>query len=192
MKEELRIDISLITKNPGTNTSLFEDSNDNLWIGTTTGLFVYRIKASTLESIPEVSGHVAGITQTADGQIWAVVKNKGIYQIGQNKHIEHYSFNKDFICVDATSDGNLWIGTAEGEVLMFDHRLKEKLTDYSFNCGMKGDIINNITVDIYNHVWITTNQMIKEFNPRNGAYRSYSTRDKNFLLTRLLSQCRLL
>ena len=187
MKEELRIDISLITKNPGTNTSLFEDSNDNLWIGTTTGLFVYRIKASTLESIPEVSGHVAGITQTADGQIWAVVKNKGIYQIGQNKHIEHYSFNKDFICVDATSDGNLWIGTAEGEVLMFDHRLKEKLTDYSFNCGMKGDIINNITVDIYNHVWITTNQMIKEFNPRNGAYRSYSTRDKNFLLTRLLS-----
>ena len=29
--------------------------------------------------------------------------------------------------------------------------------------------------------------MIKEFNPRNGAYRSYSTRDKNFLLTRLLS-----
>ena len=161
---------------------------DNLWIGTTTGLFVYRIMSATLESIPEVSGPVAGITQTADSRIWTAIRNKGIYRIELDKHIESYPFDKDFVCIDATSDGDLWMGTTEGEVLLFDPRQKETLKDYSFSCGMKGDIINNITVDVYNHVWITTNQMIKEFNPRNGAYRSYSTRDKNFLLTRLLSK----
>ena len=144
--------------------------------------------SATLESIPELSGPVAGITQTADSRIWTVIRNKGIYRIEQDKGIESYPFDKDFVCIDATSDGNLWMGTTEGEVLLFDPRQKEKLKDYSFSCGMKGDIINNITVDVYNHVWITTNQMIKEFNPRNGAYRSYSTRDKNFLLTRLLSK----
>ena len=188
MKEDVRIELGNVTNNPGLITSLFEDPQNNLWIGTTTGLFVYRIMSATLESIPEVSGPVAGITQTADSRIWTVIRNKGIYRIEQDKGIESYPFDKDFVCIDATSDGNLWMGTTEGEVLLFDPRQKEKLKDYSFSCGMKGDIINNITVDVYNHVWITTNQMIKEFNPRNGAYRSYSTRDKNFLLTRLLSK----
>ena len=188
MKEDVRIELGNVTNNPGLITSLFEDPQNNLWIGTTTGLFVYRIMSATLESIPEVSGPVAGITQTADSRIWTVIRNKGIYRIEQDKGIESYPFDKDFVCIDATSDGNLWMGTTEGEVLLFDPRQKEQLKDYSFSCGMKGDIINNITVDVYNHVWITTNQMIKEFNPRNGAYRSYSTRDKNFLLTRLLSK----
>ena len=188
MKEDVRIELGNVTNNPGLITSLFEDPQNNLWIGTTTGLFVYRIMSATLESIPEVSGPVAGITQTADSRIWTVIRNKGIYRIEQDKGIESYPFDKDFVCIDATSDGNLWMGTTEGEVLLFDPRQKEKLKDYSFSCGMKGDIINNITVDVYNHVWITTNQMIKEFNPSNGAYRSYSTRDKNFLLTRLLSK----
>lgn len=44
----------------------------------------------TLESIPEVSGPVAGITQTADSRIWTVIRNKGIYRIEQDKGIESY------------------------------------------------------------------------------------------------------
>ena len=92
--------------------------------------------SATLESIPELSGPVAGITQTADSRIWTVIRNKGIYRIEQDKGIESYPFDKDFVCIDATSDGNLWMGTTEGEVLLFDPRQMEKLKDYSFSCGM--------------------------------------------------------
>ena len=57
--------------------------------------------SATLESIPEVSGPVAGITQTADSRIWTVIRNKGIYRIEQDKGIESYPFDKDFVCIDA-------------------------------------------------------------------------------------------
>jgi len=187
MKEEVRINMGDVTADPGLSTALFEDDNNNLWIGTASGLFVYDTKSSSLHVALEKGGYIAGITQTADGNVWAAIKNKGLCRIDPDGNTNVYPFNKDFAGIDATSDGKLWTGTAEGEVLMFDPG-QEEWEDYSFISGMKGDIINNITIDTYNHVWITTGRMIKEFNPRNNAYRIYNTRDRNFLLTRLLSQ----
>lgn len=186
MENICKIELSVITRTPGIITSLFEDANNNLWIGTTTGLYFYTTQTATLEAIQQKTGTISGIAQTADGRIWVAVKNTGICSIDSRKQLKLYPFNKDFVCIDVNSEGNLWLGTAKGEVMMFETGHK-KLIDHSLICGMKGDIVNHITVDIYNHVWITTNQMIKEYNPRNGAYKTYSTRNRNFLLSRLIS-----
>lgn len=56
------------------------------------------------------------------------------------------------------------------------------------SCGMKGDFINQIVVDAYNHIWIVTNQMLKEYNPNNGAYRSYATNDPQLSLSRFMEK----
>ena len=87
--------------------------------------------------------------------------------------------------MDVASDGKLWLGTGLGEVLLFDSQTK-MLSDHSERCGMKGDLINRIVVDIYNHIWIVTNQMLKEYNPTNGAYRSYATNNPQLLLNRFM------
>ena len=55
-------------------------------------------------------------------------------------------------------------------------------------CGMKGDFINQIVVDVYNHIWIVTNQILKEYNPNNGAYRSYATNDPQLSLNRFMEK----
>lgn len=62
------------------------------------------------------------------------------------------------------------------------------LSDHSMSCGMKGDFINQIVVDTYNHIWIVTNQMLKEYNPNNGAYRSYATNDLQLSLSRFMEK----
>lgn len=186
MKEELCIQIGEVTGNPGETSSFFEDSAKNLWVGTTTGLYVYHIPTGTLEVISDELGNVSGITQTSDGRIWAAVRGKGIYRVGQDKYTELFPLEKDFTCMDATTDGKLWLGTSEGEILMYDAGRKET-AEHSIACGMKGNIINNVIVDNYNHVWIVTNQAVREYNPKNGAYRSYRTGTSDFLLNRLLS-----
>lgn len=185
IKAGLQLRIKDVTSQPGYATTLFEDNNSILWIGTTIGLFAYNISKGTLETISDSLGHVSGITQTMDGRVWAVVKNKGICEIDARQEAQMHHYDKDFLYVDATSDGTLWLGTGEGEVLVFDPDKKE-LIDESLACSMNGDIINNITVDIYNHIWITTNHIIKEYNPRNRAYRIYNTHNHNFLMDRLL------
>lgn len=183
-REVQRIDLSGEIDS-GYITFLYEDDRNNLWIGTTTHLLVYRMETGKIEAVPGPAGRITGITQARDGRIWVALRNKGICSIAPDRQAETYPFDKDFRNIDVTSDGKLWLGTAEGELLCFDPALDE-LTDHSQACGMKGDIINSIVVDSYNHVWVATNQMIKEYNPRNGAYRSYNTRNNNFLIDRLL------
>lgn len=188
IQAKLQITLDNLSKNPGRINTAFEDANKNLWIGSTTGLYIYKISKSTLEVVTTVKGNVAGITQTTDGKIWVTLKEKGICCIKPDKQVENYLFNKDFVCIASTSDGKIWLGTSEGEVLLFDPNHSKELQDYSRTCGMNGDIINNIIVDNYNHVWITTNHTLKEFNPRNGAYRSYTTHEPKFQIQRFFSQ----
>jgi len=107
------------------------------------------------------------------------MKNDGQYEL--------FPFAKDFMCMDVSSDGKLWLGTGLGEVLQFDTQLKT-LSDHSMICGMKGDFINQIVVDVYNHIWIVTNQILKEYNPNNGAYRSYATNDPQLSLNRFMEK----
>lgn len=51
---------------------------------------------------------------------------------------------------------------------------------------MNGNEVNQVVVDAFNHIWIDTNQMLIEFNPHNGSFRTYLTTDKSILLRRFL------
>lgn len=185
IQQEICINLHDAVEHSGHVLSLLEDKNQNLWIGTNKGLFVYQPNTNKLEVIDKELGSVTGIVQANDGKIWFAISNKGIGFIKNNKEYEIFPFVKDFICMDVSSDGKLWLGTGLGEVLLFDTQ-KQGLSDHSITCGMKGDFINQIIVDIYNHIWIVTNQMLKEYNPTNGAYRSYATNNPQLLLNRFM------
>jgi ligand-binding sensor domain-containing protein/AraC-like DNA-binding protein len=186
MRKEESIELAEVTDNPGTLETIFEDNIGDLWMGTTTGLFVYRPKLKTLEAINEITGNVSGITETNDGALWVCVSNKGVYRLEKESH-ELYPYKKDFSCIDATSDGKLWLGTFSGGVWLLDPKSEEKYTDYSLTCGMKGDVLKKIVVDDFNHVWFLTFQQVKEFNPRNNVFRTYTVPDNSLLLKQFLS-----
>ena len=176
-----------MVRQPGHVVSMLEDKKQDLWIGTNRGLFVYRTGTGNLEMIDSELGSVNGIVQANDGKIWFAVADKGLGFMKNDGQYELFPSAKDFMCMDVSSDGKLWLGTGLGEVLQFDTQLKT-LSDHSMSCGMKGDFINQIVVDTYNHIWIVTNQMLKEYNPNNGAYRSYATNDLQLSLSRFMEK----
>lgn len=180
------IDLRNITDKPGKLRTIYEDSFGNLWIGSTTGLYIYKASKQALEIVKEITGAVSGITETIDGSIWVCVNKKGVYKVTKDNKHDFYPNENDLFCIDATSDGKLWIGTYSGGVLLLDPTEKGIYKDYTQTCGMNGDIVETIIVDDLNHVWILTNQNVKEFNPRNNAYRNYSANGKSFLLNRFL------
>lgn len=180
-----RFDLKTVSRDPGFVSSLLE-AGKSLFIGTTHGLFVYQTQTEELRKLTDGLGNVTGITQTGDGKIYIVVQQKGLYTVDGNKVKLVMACRKKFSTLVTTSDGQLWMGTEEGEVLSYSVA-KRKLTDYSRICGMNGDIINNLVVDNYNHVWIGTNQEVKEFNPRNGAFLNYHTGRENFHPSRFFS-----
>ena len=187
VSQEIRINLNEVVRQPGHVVSMLEDKKQDLWIGTNRGLFVYRTGTGNLEMIDSELGSVNGIVQANDGKIWFAVADKGLGFMKNDGQYELFPSAKDFMCMDVSSDGKLWLGTGLGEVLQFDTQLKT-LSDHSMSCGMKGDFINQIVVDTYNHIWIVTNQMLKEYNPNNGAYRSYATNDLQLSLSRFMEK----
>ena len=65
--------------------TLFYDSQHQLWIGSTDGLFVLRAGASTPEPYPALAGsRIWQLAEQASGTIW-VATSKGLYQLPQNQ-----------------------------------------------------------------------------------------------------------
>lgn len=186
MKMEESIDLSAITDTPGTLETIFEDTAGNLWMGTTTGLFVYRPNSEVPQQVAGISGNAASITQTADGTVWVCVSRKGVYKIDGTEVTGFFATDRNLSCIDATSDGKLWVGTFSSEILFLDPARGNGYTDYTHICDMRGDVLEMLLVDSFNHVWILTNQQVKEFNPRNNVFRNYAAPRKSFLLDRYL------
>lgn len=180
MNHDATIDLSTVTSfRSGINT-IFEDRDEHLWIGTGSGLYRYNIRTARLETANENLGFITGITQTSDGTIWTCVKNKGILKIDKDKSDTLlYNIEKDFSCLNSTSDGLIWLGTTSGGIFLFNPA--KGLIDYSSICDMNGDIIESILVDDFNHLWILSNQCVKEFNPRNNVYYSYFAKNSQIL-----------
>lgn len=186
MKLEKEIDMTAKTKRTGNLECVFEDHDGNLWISTMNGLYLWRNGWATVKPISENIGDISDFTQTSDGLIWFTIRNNGIGRLLENGKYHIYKHPMDFTTLDATSDGKLWVGTGEGRVLAFDTSSPDRYEDFTERCGMNGDMVDHIKVDVLNHVWIVTNQRIREFNPRNGAFRLLSTTDENVPLNRFL------
>lgn len=180
------IDLTPQTQRTGNVESIYEDGKGNLWISTMRGLYVWKAATRRVKALSERIGDISDFVQTADGMVWATIRNRGIARIDGHDRIKVYEHNIDFTTVDATSDGHLWLGTGEGRVLEFAPNKADSLNDWTVRCGMNGDMVDHIAVDHLDHVWITTNQRVREFNPRNGAFRMLRTADEHVPLDRFL------
>lgn len=170
---------------PGYVIHLFEDKEQNLWIATNIGLFLYKISRQKLEIVSGDCGNVTNMMQTADGTIWGIQKGKGIVRINPNRKVEMYVERNDILSLAVTTDGILWLATDKGEILSFNPQ-DGTYKNYSIACGMNGNKINDIVADHFDHIWIVSNREIKEFNPQNGAYRNFDAASENIKFTQFL------
>lgn len=166
-------------------TKLLEDSRGRLWIGSKSGVFTYDVKQRRVVNSYNDIGHVTGIEEDWNGDVYVSTMDKGLYVLRGNQKTENYSIGLQISCMSVALDGVVWLGTIEGGVYSYDME-NGLLKDYNKACGLNGDQINQIKVDEYNHVWIGTNQRLIEFNPKNNAIQIYSTLDETILLKRFL------
>lgn len=156
-----------------------------LWLGTSTGLYSYDLENKNINALCDTIGFVTAMTEASSGDLWICTSDKGLYKLQTDGTLESYPVDHSLSSVTMTTDGMLWLGTDEGGLYSFDPRTIQ-LKDYSEACGLNGDMVNQVMADIFNHIWIDTNQKIIELNPRNGSFRTYLTTDNSMLLWRLI------
>ncbi|GAB6007438.1 two-component regulator propeller domain-containing protein [Dysgonomonas reticulitermitis] len=189
-----QINLNDINSSAGNIRLFFEDSKNNIWITTTSTVFVKPYNSENIKLFStELNSAITAVTEDINGAIWMSSESKGIYKIEfpengdlSEPKIKNYSKKgKELISDNITSgyagtDGKIWFGTYEGNIIVYDGA-QETFKDYTMSCKMRGEAIQHIVVDEFNNVWITTNKKITKYNPKNGASRNYSTTDGLFV-----------
>jgi len=127
--------------------ALFEDREENLWVGTwLDGLFRYDKKNQTVT------------------QFMPDAKNPN--SISANK----------ITCITEDSHGFIWIGTHSGGINKFD-KAGGKFFHYSTKDGLPNDVVFGILEDANGFLWISTLNGLAKFNPRKETFRNYDVTD---------------
>jgi signal transduction histidine kinase/DNA-binding response OmpR family regulator/ligand-binding sensor domain-containing protein len=185
------IDLETINSDAGNPRKIFLDRRKNIWITTTTSLFVKLFDRDDIIHVSSSMSEITDITEDGRGDIWISSRNSGIYKVNKRLVAENYSTkdcalpsdNIGAICADIT--GRVWIGTGEGAVIVHDI-LTGEFKDISSTFHATGGSIFNIVTDNHGHIWISTNKRIIEFNPENTAVKEYSGTDDDVLVNSFL------
>ena len=171
-------------------TSLVEDDNGNLWIGTLGGgLNKLNIESNKFtrytpleNSINSISSpYVMALYCDKKNNLWIGTYNGGLVklEIGTEKFtVYKFSENKNSISDDRVfsiredNDGNLWLAAFGGGISKFNLG-KKVFTNYSNNVRDDKSIRNNfvrcLLIDRSNNLWAGTNESLEKvnLNPQN-------------------------
>lgn len=182
---ELTVNLTDLTDDAPFINSIFEDRDGHLFISASSALYVYDINRRKLHRMSADFGSVKAMSQTADGTVWAIVNGNQLVAVRHDTRRFHVrSFSQTLSCL-ATDRERIWLGTDKGEVLLYDYR-RSGCENYTKVCGMTGDKVNALVADCYGHLWIMTGHYVREFNPRNGAYRTFHATSENTDVNRFL------
>lgn len=117
-------------------SSLYEDSERHLWVGTDKGVFIYNplagsfsfLKTKTSRGV-SMNDWVAQIENDTDGNIWIIVPNQGVFKYNvKKKELKQYSVaiagHPDHgtpQCMVVDKSGRLWVGTDGNGIFAYNH-----------------------------------------------------------------------
>lgn len=180
---------------------LFEDSHNNLWVGTngggmnlydrvTDGFIHYSHNPDDSTSLP--SGNVKSFYEDNDGVLW-VGTDGGLSKLNRETG-EFFTYRHDpgnsnslsnnsirFILEDQET-GLLWLGTRLGGVTVFN-RETEQFTHYEFDPNDPNSISNNavthISQDRTGNLWLSTRNGFNRFDRETKTFIRYSHNQDN-------------
>ena len=127
---------------------LFEDTQQNIWIATTKGLFLLSADQQQLQSfnLPKGSNSVNN--------------------------------NANYInCIQEDDQGNIWVGLYYGGLSKYDSKKKEFVKTYTTKHGLPNNNVVGILEDDAHFLWISTSNGLAKFNPQSGVFLTYTTSD---------------
>ncbi|GAB4415205.1 MAG: hypothetical protein Kow002_00110 [Anaerolineales bacterium] len=178
----------------GSVMAIYEDAENNLWVGTTNGLNKYDPETGTFThflSNPRQenrlsSNSISCVFQDSDGNLWVGTSDNGLNRIDpESGRITHYLYNpqktgslshSSVTSVFEDSRGILWVATAGGGLNRY-HPARDNFTYYTVKHGLPNNVVYGLVEDSASNLWISTNYGLSRFNPVSGPFRNYTVED---------------
>ncbi len=145
-------------------STLFEDRDFRIWIGTTSGKIFVMDQTRSINEFDIDEGNpkvpISNICQDPGGNLWIATYGEGVYVYTGSRL---YNFDEadglsgddiyDMVC---TPIGEVWLGTDNGiSICSFDDDLKSIRT-LGLNDGLPDQIVTTLLADSKGNVWIGT------------------------------------
>lgn len=163
--------------------SIYEDNSGHLWVGTTSGLFVFDSKTKKLLHYFNrlKDNDVRCVTLDSYGNIWLGSFGSGLYVYDHSMKLkEHFDTSSGFPSntinyIFRGSENNIWIASGNG-LVKFQLRSSEVNSFYTvFNKSnhLSNTHIRAITEDLSGNIWFSTNRSISCIRKSDNSVLNY-------------------
>jgi signal transduction histidine kinase/ligand-binding sensor domain-containing protein len=164
---------------PGnTVTSIFEDPEHSLWIGTEDGLL--RLSRSTVTTLNEDDGfsdsYISNVYEDQSQTIWVTTQTGQVYRLVGGKAVR-FPLPREIgdpriLTIFRDSRGTLWLGTSNRGFFGLSNG---HIVQYSRKDGLRSDAINNFFEDRAGRLWIATSSGLTLWDGK--TFRNYYLQD---------------
>lgn len=165
-------------------THITDNGDGLLYLGTSDGLKKYSISTKTLSHLSSTTDRVSNIEIDSYNNIYFVIEGGGIRKYSQKEGLSVFKDKayEKFTGISVAPDGILWAATKEGAVYYLNPESETFIKDDQMS-NANGDAIFDLKTDRSGHVWILSNQYVREFNPQTHAFRTLRNTDPQINVT---------
>ncbi|WP_337966149.1 two-component regulator propeller domain-containing protein [uncultured Flavobacterium sp.] len=157
---------------------VYKDTKSNIWASATNegSLYLFNKTANNFELFNKSITNLQCLTQTSDGKLWGG-NYTSLFSIEKaTKKINKITIGNPVRCIHEDKDKNLWLGTQEGGLLLFDRKtntFKRLTTDD----GLPSNTILRLLEDKEGNLWMSTYNGICRFDKKQKTFRNFSVND---------------
>lgn len=161
----------------GRISAIYEDDRNRLWIGTDSVLYRYAVLGAQMEKTGNVDGRIQGIAVSNDDNVYCFTSGQKFVRITPDGKLLAIAQGEDYSSVVIAVDGTVWTATLQGSVYSYrpqtgDYRLEADASNRN------GDGVKGLEADAMGHIWMLSDQYVKEYNPANRSFRILRNSDR--------------
>lgn len=179
-----RVEEQNVSTFPAAVSCISDNGGGTVWVGTENAIYRYSVSGGTASKVCVSPSKVIAMAGTADGTQYFATNARQVFRCTADgaKHVLTDGISENFTSLAVAPDGTLWAVTQQGSVysLPCGGRTMERRQQMS---NANGDAINSVKVDRAGHVWLLSNQYVREYNPRNNAFRIMRNTDSDIAVS---------
>lgn len=170
--------------------SLYKDSEENIFVGTSWGLCKYNRETNNFTTLSFVGTMISvfDMKENRYGDLWVGTYNSGAFRINVRynsiwKPFSHEQgkantlTNNSVISIHEDSNGVMWLGTNGGGLCYFDKDKEEFINFDPQNKILPNNVIYSIEEDNLGFLWISTNAGLLRVHPADKTKAKLYTRE---------------
>lgn len=158
---------------------LYTDARGDLWAATLRnggvygGLYRYNPAADRFDAFDNRLSDLFSLREDSRGVLWGGNLNQLIKIDKAGKAHQYFTIGHLVRTMTEDEQGNFWIGTEGGGLILFDRNQQKIVARYTTNEGLSNDVILSILPDGKGNLWMSTFNGLCKFNTLTRTCKNY-------------------